>query len=272
MKTENNPRHQDIVRDQFTRTAEIFGSYAVAHRVGDAELLALMVHASRSDRAVDLATGPGTLALRFASQVRWICGLDLTPAILERGKRSAAEQGLSNLNFAIGDANALPFAEGALDIAVTSFSLHHMPDPARVIGEMARVVKRGGRVGVLDIYVPEDPRVAETSNRIERFRDASHTRTLARSEFKSIFAASGLRVTASEVRDDQDSFDHWLLRGGKKRGDAGYDAARQLLETTFADDSAGFHPRFAPLAPGEIGSIPDIQIVHTKFYIAGEKL
>ena len=75
-----------LVRERFTKTAEVFGNYAVANRVTEAETLARMVSANANDRAVDLACGPGTLALRFAKHVRWICGLDFTPAILERGR------------------------------------------------------------------------------------------------------------------------------------------------------------------------------------------
>src|SRR5208282_900165 len=104
-------QQSDLVREQFTRTAQIFGDYAVASRVGEAERLARMVKAALMDRAVDLACGPGTLALRFARHVGWICGLDLTAAILARARNSAAADGLSNISFALGDAQALPFAD-----------------------------------------------------------------------------------------------------------------------------------------------------------------
>ena len=73
-----------LVRERFTKTAEVFGDYAVAERVAEAELLARLVAAGPEDVAVDLACGPGTLALRFAKHVRWMCAYDLTPAILLR--------------------------------------------------------------------------------------------------------------------------------------------------------------------------------------------
>ena len=110
---ESHQQQKELVREQFTRTAQIFGDYALASRVAEAERLARMVMAGGADRAVDLACGPGTLALRFARHVRWICGLDLTPAILDRARRSAAAEGLANLDFAIGDAQSLPFADGS---------------------------------------------------------------------------------------------------------------------------------------------------------------
>ena len=60
----------------------------------EAELLARLVSAGSEDLAVDLASGPGTLALRFAKHVRWMCAYDLTPAILMRARQKAAQEGL----------------------------------------------------------------------------------------------------------------------------------------------------------------------------------
>jgi ubiquinone/menaquinone biosynthesis C-methylase UbiE len=267
---ESHQQQKDLVREQFTRTAQVFGDYALASRVAEAEQLARMVHAKDSDRAVDLACGPGTLALRFAQHVRWICGLDLTPAILERARRSAADQGLANLDFAIGDAQSLPFADGSLDIAVTSYSLHHLPDAARTIGEMARVVKRGGRVGILDIFLPNDPEVSDLNNRIEILRDASHTRTLARKEFESQFAAHGLRILEIGVEENSRSFDHWMLVAGWKPGDWAYIEARRLMEASMADDAAWFHPRFEPAEDGS--GTREMIFTNTTLFIVGEKI
>ena len=267
---ESHQQQKELVREQFTRTAQIFGDYALASRVAEAEQLARMVMAGGADRAVDLACGPGTLALRFARHVRWICGLDLTPAILDRARRSAAAEGLANLDFAIGDAQSLPFADGSLDIAVTSYALHHFPDAARTIAEMARVVKRGGRVGILDIFLPNDRKISELNNRIEILRDASHTRTLAREEFESHFAAHGLRILETSVEENSRSFDHWMLVAGSKPGDPTYVEARRLMEGSMPDDAAWFHPRFE-LAEGGSGT-RELIFTNTTLFIAGEKI
>jgi ubiquinone/menaquinone biosynthesis C-methylase UbiE len=69
----------------------------------------------------------------------------------------------------------LRFADGALELAVTGYSLHHISDPARVIREMARVVKHGGRVGLIDIIAPEVPKVRALNHCIEWIRDPSHS-------------------------------------------------------------------------------------------------
>jgi ubiquinone/menaquinone biosynthesis C-methylase UbiE len=275
MATLDEHRQKDLIRDRFTRTAEVFGNFVLQERAAEADKLARFVEAASNHRALDLACGPGTLALRFAQRARWVCGLDFTPAMLLRARGTAAWQQLANVDFALGDANLVPFADGAFDLAVTSYSLHHIPHPSRVVREMARIVKPGGRVGVLDIRVPEDSRVAEVSNQIERLRDPSHTRTLARSEFEKIFAEAGLAVTHIELEEHPRSFDHWLSVAGWHRGDEAYESTRRLMESTIANDSANFHPSYAPLDPAALAaaadSRPDIHMVNTSLYIVAGK-
>lgn len=272
MNAKTGQQQKDLIRDRFTQTAEAFGDYAVTYRAQFADALAAMVSAKSSDHVVDLACGPGTLALQFARRVRQVNAVDLTPAMLARARRTAADEGLGNLTFTIGDAHALPFADGPLDISVTSYSLHHMPDPGRVIREMARVVKPGGRVGIIDIVVPEDTARAEAANRIEIVRDHSHTRSLKRSEFDAMIAAAGLRILKTELHEMPRMFDHWMHVAGFHRGDAVYQETRRLMEATMADDFAGFHPRYAEADVKSPGEPPDIHMVNTALFIAAGKI
>jgi ubiquinone/menaquinone biosynthesis C-methylase UbiE len=269
----NDHELKALVREQFTKTAEVFGDYAVAERVAEAELLARLVGAGSTDLAVDLASGPGTLALRFAKHVRWMCAYDLTPAILLRARQKAAQEGLlQKLGFAIGDAQTLPFADGSLDLAVTSYSLHHISDPARVIREMARVVKRGGRVGLIDIVVPEDPKVRALNHRIEWIRDHSHCRSLTLAEFKAMMNEAGLRITATETREHPRTFEHWMHVAGWKSSDPEYIEAHGLMVSSIADDGSNFHPRMEPADVCQPGAEPCLYMVNTGIQIAAEKL
>jgi ubiquinone/menaquinone biosynthesis C-methylase UbiE len=272
MTTTKDQRQKELVQDRFTRTAEVFGDFAVRERVREAEHLAELVRASARDRALDLCCGPGTLALRFARHVRWIVGLDFTPAILHRARRSAETEDLPNLFLTLGDARALPFANGSIDLAVTSYSLHHIPDPANVIREMARVLAPGGRAGVLDMIVPEAPQAAVLRNRIEVARDPSHARALPKSGLETMFAVAGLRVLASEIDSKPRSFDHWLSVAGWKRGDAAYVEARALLEESMrAGEDSGFYPRFLPVDRQASDAMPDIELTQSSLFIVGEK-
>lgn len=277
MSAADKSSQADLIRERFTRTARVFGDYAVSYRVQFAEALMRLVSATPNDRVTDLACGPGTLALRFARGVRWVCGVDLTPAMLARARQTASDEGLANLAWANADAQWLPFADGSLDVAVTSYSLHHIPDPARTIREMARVVRRGGRVGIIDIVVSEDSRAAEAANRIERTRDPSHTRSLPKSDFEKMTAAAGLHWLGHEIDANPRSFDHWLHVAGWHRGDPAYEEARRLMEATIADDLAGFHPRFAPPDPAQgtpqskADDRPDIEMANTAIFLGAEK-
>jgi ubiquinone/menaquinone biosynthesis C-methylase UbiE len=267
----NEREQRDLVRDRFTRTAEVFGNFAVKERVREAELLVKLTRAGACDRAIDLACGPGTLTLRFARHVRWVAGVDFTPAILSRARTSAEKEGLRNLFVVLGDARRLPFGDRSIDIAVTSYSLHHILDPQRVIEEMARILTRGGRAGVLDMVVPAEAQAAELRNRIEIARDPSHTRAMPTSELEKMFQAAGLRVIASQEDSRARSFDHWLSVAGWKRGDAAYERTRKLLEDSMREgEDSGFHAKLLP--PESPDGIGDIELKQTSVFVVGEKL
>ncbi|HTU34405.1 MAG TPA: methyltransferase domain-containing protein [Candidatus Acidoferrum sp.] len=280
MKTDHR-QQEELVRDRFTRTAEVFGDFAVKERVREAEQLAQLTRASASDRAIDLACGPGTLALRFARHVRWIAGVDFTPAILSRAQALAEKDGIRNLAVVLGDAKQLPFADASIDIAVTSYSLHHILDPQRVIEQMARVLVPGGRAGVLDMIVPEDAAGADLRNRIEVARDPSHARAMPVSELVAMFGAAGLRVIASQENSKARSFDDWLRVAGWKRGDAAYEETRALLEKSMREGTdSGFYPQLLPPeAASSAGSgdgraddqRSDIELGQTSVFVVGEK-
>jgi ubiquinone/menaquinone biosynthesis C-methylase UbiE len=267
-------QHQQraIVRDRFTRTAEVFGNAVMQTRAVEAEILAEMVAAKKSDWAVDLACGTGALALTFAQHVRWIMGLDLTPAMLAVAQRTAREANARNIAFALGNAQEIPFPDASLDLALSSYALHHVPEPARVIGEMSRVLKRGGRAGIIDIFAQEDPQSAEMHDRIERVRDPSHVRTLARSEFASLFAANRLRITGAHVEEHPATFDQWMHNAGREPGDPEYIETRRLMELTIPDDLAAFHPRYSITSPTGSNGLPEIDMVNAVVFFSAEKI
>ena len=262
----------DLVRDRFTRTAEIFGSSVLKTRAAEAEILARMARVKSSDRAVDFACGTGALAMAFAPRVRWVFGVDLTAAMLGVAQRNARESNVENVAFTIGNAQQVPFADRSFDLALTSYALHHVPDAAQVISEMCRVLKPGGRVGVIDIYAPEERHRAEMHERIEKVRDPSHTRTLARSELATLLAAKGLKVIDMRTEENALTFDRWMYTAGRAPGDPEYIESRRLMEETIADDRAGFRPRYNDsAAPSENGA-REIEMINPVVIVAAEKI
>jgi ubiquinone/menaquinone biosynthesis methyltransferase len=103
-------------------------------------------------RALDLACGTGDIAFALAAQGADAVGLDITHRMLQlaRAKSTAAR-------FVTGDMLALPFRDEAFDIVTTGYGLRNVPDLARAIAEMRRVLRPGGVLLSLDFDRPVNP-------------------------------------------------------------------------------------------------------------------
>lgn len=165
--------HNDLIVDQFSRQAIPFSS---AKTIADERALQLLVDLSSAgsdDTVLDVACGGGNVVCAFARVVRHATGIDMTPAMLERAARMAAEKGLSNVSWDRGDAGALPYADGDFSIVVTRFSFHHFQDPLAVLMEMKRVCAPGGCVLVADMHTVAKQSQADEFNRLELLREGS---------------------------------------------------------------------------------------------------
>src|SRR3984885_5789658 len=100
---------------------------------------------SAGQRVLDVACGTGVVAVTAALRGAKACGLDLTPALLERAKKNAQIAGV-NVEFVEGDAEALPYPDASFDVVVSQYGHMFAPRPALAMSEMLRVLKRGGRI------------------------------------------------------------------------------------------------------------------------------
>src|SRR5688572_17757743 len=103
-------------------------------------------------RVLDLATGTGDIALVFAARRAHVVGLDVTLRMIELAKRKAA--GVQSATFLVGDMLTLPFTAASFDIVTTGYGLRNVPDLARAIDEIVRVLKPGGQALSLDFNRP----------------------------------------------------------------------------------------------------------------------
>jgi ubiquinone/menaquinone biosynthesis C-methylase UbiE len=182
-----------------------FGQYAQgyveskSHASGaDLERLVELSNPQSGWLALDVATGGGQTALRFAPHVSRVVALDLTPRMLVAARTFVEEQGASNVVFSGGDAENLPFVTGAFDLVTCRIAPHHFPDCFRFIQECARVLKPGGLLLIEDHVLPDDERAARYVDSFERLRDPSHIRAFADYEWKGMFLDAGLTVEHTE--------------------------------------------------------------------------
>jgi SAM-dependent methyltransferase len=176
--------------DRFARTAERVAARQDARAEGLAAEAADFARPTGDERALDVGTGAGALALALAPLVREVVGLDPVPELLEL----ARERSLPNTEFVEGDGTALPFADGAFDLTGTHRTLHHVAGADRIVAELARVTRPGGRVLVVDQLAPDDPAEAAALHAFETARDPSHARLLTDGELRGLFAANGLEL------------------------------------------------------------------------------
>ena len=178
-----------VIVDQFTRQAASFARLP-SHEEAT-QLLLDMAGVTPQSSVLDVACGPGMVACAAAKRARQVTGIDLTPAMIEQARSLQSKLGLSNLEWRIGEAAALPFDGESFDAVTTRYSCHHFPDPDLVLADMMRVAKPGARIALADMVLPRAQGVAY--DRMERLRDPSHVRTLAREELVALAIGAGLR-------------------------------------------------------------------------------
>jgi len=106
------------------------------------------------ERVLDLACGTGNTALMARARGARVTGLDLTPELLTIARQRAAEEGYEDMTWKLGNAEELPFADGAFDVVISSCGLMFAPNQAKVATEIARVTRRGGRIAI-QAWTPE---------------------------------------------------------------------------------------------------------------------
>ena len=108
-------------------------------------------------RVLDLATGTADLPLAFLSQQAdlQVTGLDPSVGMLEVGRRKvAATPHTDRVQLVEGDAQKMPFEDRSFDRVTMSFGIRNVPDRARALSEIARVLKPGGRLAILELSKP----------------------------------------------------------------------------------------------------------------------
>jgi len=196
--------------DRFARTAERMAALQDARAAETQARLEQLLDLRGDERALDVGTGAGALALALAPLVREVVGVDVVPELLDQARLRAPE----NVELVEADGRSLPFPDASFDLATTARTLHHTTRPELVVAELERVLRPGGTLLVVDQLAPVDPLAALALNRFEVARDASTTRILADVDLRGLFDANGLVLRHAEVDHEPRDLDEYLDLAG----------------------------------------------------------
>ncbi len=141
------------------------------------------------EHILDVATGTGWAARRVAARGALVTGIDLGEDLIAAARAAAADAGLS-IDFRVGDAGKLPFADHSFDAVISTCGVMFVRDPEAAAGELARVCKRGGRIALTTW--PADGTIAGllSSCSPTRLRHLSRRRRLSPGETANAYGSS----------------------------------------------------------------------------------
>ena len=234
-------------RRQYGKQASRYAASA-SHAGGpDLARLIELLRLARTDAVLDVATGTGHTALALAPHVASVIGLDPTEQMLAEARRLAAERAILNVSFLVGQAERLPFPDASFDVVTVRRAPHHFQSIPVALLEMRRVLRPGGKLGLVDQLTAHDPEAVELMERFERRRDPSHVRALGVDEWRETLAAAGFQIQHIEVDEERRTLAGYLDLSGSAPADR--EAVVAMLKESAALASRGFG--YSPDPPPE---------------------
>jgi ubiquinone/menaquinone biosynthesis C-methylase UbiE len=192
----------------------------------------------KGDLVLDVATGTGNTAFALAPHVRRVIGLDLTREMLDQARRITAERGIPNVDWVLGDAALLPFADETFDLYTVRAAPHHFPDVDTFMAEALRVLKPGRDAVFVDCAPPLPAR--DVLHDVEVRRDPSHVRSMTLDEWVGRLEHAGFEVETAQARELDWNYEEWMTTMAVAPDLAGELAT--LIEAAEGEALAQLHP------------------------------
>ncbi len=147
---------------------------------------------------LDVGCGTGWAVRHVAGLVQGrgeFHGADLSANMIAKARANSVD--LVNVHFHQANAERLPLEGGTFDSIICTNSFHHYPDPFKALSEMARVLKVGGRVYIMDLTA-DGPLLRAIDRRVKA-REKEHVKFYGTREYRQMFSVAGLRYVRSKT-------------------------------------------------------------------------
>jgi ubiquinone/menaquinone biosynthesis C-methylase UbiE len=212
LKKGTRMQHENTVTQSFGPQAAAYLTSQVHATGRDLELLAEAIAETSNAKVLDLGCGAGHASYAAAMAATEVVAYDLTEAMLRIVERTAAERGLINVRTAQGSAERLPFADGSFDWVISRYSAHHWRNVPAAMLEIARVLKPGGQVCLIDIAGGPEPLLDTHLQAVEMLRDPSHVRDYTEGEWVRYFGDASLKAEVAQRWRLPAEFSSWITR------------------------------------------------------------
>lgn len=201
--------NKELVVTQFGKNAEKYVTSSIHAKGKDLSTLLACIEGRENKRLLDIATGGGHVANLLAPQFKSVVALDLTDEMLKGAQKFIESNGHTNVSFAQGDAENLPFEDHSFDTVVCRIAAHHFTNVPKFIEEVRRVLEKDGLFILIDNVSPEQDEYDTFYNFIEKKRDPSHHRALKKTEWLSLMEKQGIQLQSCFTFDKQFHFNWW---------------------------------------------------------------
>ena len=236
------PRPKARLRRLFDRLSAPYSRFVFSRLGRETRQDVAWIHPRPGERVLDLACGPGTLALEMARYGCRVFALDLAEQMILQARRAARQHRCSPVHLALADAEQLPIPDKGFDLVTCGFSFAVFLAPPRIVAEIRRVTRPRGRVAILEVVAPENPAQSSELRRLEELRSAGvPAHLLALPELLGLFNGAEFDLLDACVSERRRHVEDWLGGAAVRGGAAGRRRLRQRLLETARDDSAGLH-------------------------------
>jgi ArsR family transcriptional regulator len=143
-------KRRSTAREHFNRVAGRLGKSFCPGRTWT-EIGPLLAHLIPRVVVADLGAGEGWLSQLLARRAEKVIAVDNSPKMVAFGRTEAKKKGIANLEFRLGDLADPPIPARSVDVVILSQALHHAANPQQAVTAAARLLRKGGRLVVLDL-------------------------------------------------------------------------------------------------------------------------